>query len=293
MCGLYATMARFVAPPLFPAGGVPIPRRNKMLAKIKQLLGRTTTQRIPSVPAGERVYAVGDIHGRVDLFEHIIRRIDEDDRRRGRAHTRVVLLGDLVDRGADSAAVVARAREWAARRDVTIIQGNHEEMLLASRHDQDALRGFLKFGGMETILSYGVDPREVAGADIETLQRLLNEAVPAEDVAFMEGFRKMVQIGDYLFVHAGIRPDTPLQHQLGQDCRWIREPFLSHKGDFGVCVVHGHTITRDPEICANRIGIDTGAYCHGTLTAIGLEGTQRWFLQSRDAPATTETSAAA
>lgn len=264
-----------------------------MLGKIRQLLGKPSAPQSPSVPDGERVYAVGDIHGRIDLFDHLIRRIDEDDARRGRAHTRIVLLGDLVDRGADSAAVVARAREWAQRRDVTIIQGNHEEMLLASRRDQDALRGFLKFGGLETILSYGVDPRAVASADIDTLQRLLNEAVPPEDIAFMESFRKMVQVGDYLFVHAGIRPDTPLEHQLGQDCRWIREPFLSHRGDFGVCVIHGHTITRAPEICANRIGIDTGAFCHGTLTAIGLEGTDRWFLQARDTAGGAQASAAA
>ena len=286
-------MARFIAPRLFRRGRVPIPRRNEMLAKLKNLLGRPPVARSPSVPAGERVYAVGDIHGRIDLFEDLIRRIDADDARRRRAHTRIVLLGDLVDRGKDSAAVVARAREWAQRRNVTIIQGNHEEMMLASRRDQDALRGFLKFGGLETIVSYGVDPRAVAGADIDTLQRLLIEAIPPEDIAFLEGFKKMVQIGDYLFVHAGIRPDTPLEHQLGQDCRWIREPFLSHKGDFGVCVIHGHTITRAPEICANRIGIDTGAFCHGTLTAIGLEGTERWFLQARDAAATREASAAA
>lgn len=264
-----------------------------MLGKIRHLLGRPSAPRNPSVPAGERVYAVGDIHGRIDLFDRLIARIDEDDARRGRAHTQIVLLGDLVDRGMDSAAVVARAREWARRREVTIIQGNHEEMLLASRNDLDALRGFLKFGGMETMVSYGVDPRALAGADIETVQRLLNAAIPPEDIAFLEGFRKMAQVGDYLFVHAGIRPDTPLEHQLGQDCRWIREPFLSHKGDFGVCVIHGHTITRAPDVCANRIGIDTGAFCHGTLTAIGLEGTERWFLQAHDKAAEMGASAAA
>ncbi|WP_255406048.1 metallophosphoesterase [Novosphingobium sp. CF614] len=256
-------------------------------------MARPTSTKLPAVPAGERVYAIGDIHGRIDLFEALVRIVEADDARRGKAHTTIVLLGDLVDRGRDSAAVVARAREWSREREVEIIQGNHEEMLLASRDNLDALRGFLKFGGLETIMSYGVVPGAIMAANVEALQDLLNEVIPQDDFDFLASFKKMIQIGDYLFVHAGIRPDTPLKLQLGQDCRWIREPFLSHKGDFGVCVVHGHTITPQPEVYSNRIGIDTGAYLHGTLTAIGLQGTDRWFLQAHDREASGETSAAA
>lgn len=253
-----------------------------MLSTIRKLLGRSETRRAPSTPSGERVYAVGDIHGRADLFEDLIHAIEKDDAERGRAHTTVVLLGDLIDRGQDSSAVVARARRWGQEREVEFIQGNHEEMLLVARNDTDALRGFLKFGGLETILSYGIDKEVLLAADTEEMQRLMNEAIPQDDFDFLDSFKKMVRIGDYVFVHAGVRPETPLEHQLGRDCRWIREPFLSHRGDFGGFVVHGHTITQEPDVCDNRIGIDTGAFLHGTLTAIGLQGTERWFLTASD-----------
>ena len=264
-----------------------------MLAKFRNMLARPPAAKSPSVPAGERVYAIGDIHGRIDLFEKLIRSIETDDADRGRARTRVVLLGDLVDRGHDSAAVVARAREWGLTRDIIFIQGNHEEMLLASCHKTGALRGFLQFGGRETILSYGVDAEAIIAADFEELQSLMNAAIPQDDLDFLSSFQKMAQIGDYLFVHAGIHPETPIEEQLGKDCRWIREPFLSYKGNFGAFVIHGHTITEQPDVCSNRIGIDTGAFLHGTLTAIGLEGTDRWFLQAHDHTASGEAHLAA
>jgi serine/threonine protein phosphatase 1 len=254
-----------------------------MLSKIRNLLGRRDDRRAPSIPSGERVYAVGDIHGRADLFAQLIRMVDRDDARRAPARTTIILLGDLIDRGHDSASVVAQAREWGARRQVEFIKGNHEEMLLVSRDDPDAMRGFLKFGGLETLMSYGIDAETTASAGVDDLQRLMNAAIPQDDFDFLDGFKKMVRIGDYLFVHAGVRPDTPLEHQLGRDCRWIREPFLSHRGDFGAFVVHGHTITHEPDVCVNRIGIDTGAFVHGTLTAIGLQGEDRWFIQAREA----------
>lgn len=257
------------------------------------MLGRPVATKPPSLPTGDRVYAVGDIHGRVDLFNDLIRVIEADDASRGKAHTTVVLLGDLIDRGPDSAAVVARAREWSRQRHIEFIQGNHEEMLLNSRNKVETLRGFLKFGGLETIQSYGIDAATIMAADIDELQSLMNEAVPQDDFDFLDSFKKMVRIGDYLFVHAGIRPETPLDHQLSHDCRWIREPFLSHKGDFGACVIHGHTITEEPEVCSNRIGIDTGAFLYGRLTAIGLEGTDRWFLQASEQEVPVEASAAA
>lgn len=251
-----------------------------MLSRIRNLLRRGNDHRAPSIPPGERVYAVGDIHGRADLFEALIDTVERDDAARGRAHTTVVLLGDLIDRGHDSAAVVEQARQWASHREIEFIQGNHEEMLLVSRTDLDALRSFLKFGGLETMLSYGIDAETLKAAEIEDLQQLMNAAIPQDDFDFLDSFQKMVRIGDYVFVHAGVRPDTPLEHQMGNDCRWIREPFLSHRGDFGGFVIHGHTITPEPDICGNRIGIDTGAFLHGTLTAIGLQGEYRWFLQA-------------
>lgn len=253
-----------------------------MLSIIRKFMGRADIRSAPSVPNGERIYAVGDVHGRLDLFEALIDQIEADDAARPSAHTRIVLLGDLIDRGPDSAGVVDRARRWAQTREVDIIQGNHEEMLLVARDDTDALRSLLRFGGLETLVSYGIDADFIADAEIEDVQRRMNAAIPREDFDFLESFGKMVRVGDYAFVHAGVRPDTPLEHQMARDCRWIREPFLSHRGDFGAFVVHGHTITPEPEIYDNRIGIDTGAFMHGTLTAIGLQGTDRWFLQAND-----------
>ncbi|MEJ2409957.1 MAG: metallophosphoesterase [Novosphingobium sp.] len=263
----------------------------RMFTKIRNILARSPATRPWTVPRGERVYAIGDIHGRSDLFEDLIRIIEDDDAARGPASTRIILLGDLVDRGPDSAGVVARAQAWARTRPIEFIQGNHEEMLLAGRTKTEALRSFLRFGGRETILSYGVSPEAISAADFEELQALMNAAIPQDDVDFLKTFQKMIRVGDYLFVHAGINPKTSIDEQNGRDCRWIREPFLSHKGDYGACVIHGHTITEEPVVCANRVGIDTGAFIHGTLTAIGLEGTNSWFLQAHDHEIKQEASA--
>lgn len=260
-----------------------------MIAKLRNFLTRTSAPKLPLLPEGKRVYAIGDIHGRIDLFDGIIGLIESDDVSRGDADTTIILLGDLIDRGLNSAAVIARAREWSKRRHVEFIMGNHEEMLLTSRTNLDALSGFLRFGGIETIQSYGVASEAILEADLAVAQRMMNAAIPQDDFAFVEAFKPTLAIGDYLFAHAGVRPNVPLHQQSDVDCRWIREPFLTYEGDFGACVVHGHTISREPEVRANRIGIDTGGYLYGTLTALGLEGENRWFLQSSDA----ETVAAA
>ncbi len=237
---------------------------------------------LPAIPPGERVYAVGDIHGRRDLFDALIAAIESDDGNRGPAATTVVLLGDLVDRGIDSAGVIAAARALGERRKVRIVTGNHEEMFLQCFDDLDLLRHFLRFGGRETILSYPVDHRQWNAASLEEAQQLMREVVPARDIAFLCGFEDIIVIGDYLFVHAGIAPGIPVEQQRASDLRWIREPFLSHGEDHDFVVVHGHTITELPVIRHNRIGIDTGAYASGRLTALGLEGTERWLIETRE-----------
>jgi serine/threonine protein phosphatase 1 len=268
-----------------------------MINLFRKLAGRKPAHALATVraatPLGTRVYAVGDIHGRLDLFEELIRSIEADDAARAPARTIVVLLGDLIDRGPDSAGVVARARAWAQQRDIKTIMGNHEEMFLDSFTKQGVLRSFMRYGGQVTMLSYGIPQRVLAEADSEELQRVMAQMVPQEDRDFLAGFQKMVRLGDYVFVHAGVRPDMPLERQTGQDCRWIREPFLSHAGDFGGMIVHGHTVTEGPELLTNRIGIDTGAYISGKLTAIGLEGTQRWLIQACEQDGAIETFARA
>lgn len=240
------------------------------------------SRHLPAVPHGQRVYAIGDIHGRLDLLDALVGAIEDDDRSRSAAQTTIVLLGDLIDRGPDSAGVIALARELQARRDVRIIAGNHEEMFLQSLDDPEILRHFLRFGGRETVLSYPVDPKVYNDLMLDEAQAMMRETIPAADVAFLRGLDDWVEIGDYLFVHAGIRPGVPVAQQSIRDLRWIREPFLSHAGKHEFCVVHGHTITNEPELRDNRIGIDTGAYMSGRLTALGLEGTERWFIEASD-----------
>lgn len=252
----------------------------------------TAPARSAAVPEGERVYAVGDIHGRLDLFQDMIAAIEADDLRRGSAKTTVVLLGDLVDRGPDSAGVIEAARDWSRRRTVRVLTGNHEEMFLDSFDDVDVLRHFLRYGGRETVLSYPIDRARYRELTLEELQERMRQAVPPEHVEFMRATEDSIVVGDYLFVHAGIRPGVPLAEQKPRDLRWIRERFIAHDGDHGHVVVHGHTITPEVEEMPNRIGIDTGAFMSGRLTALGLEGSERWYLTARDAIARAEDQAA-
>jgi serine/threonine protein phosphatase 1 len=254
-----------------------------MLKTLRRLFAHDENAAVAAVPSGQRVYAVGDVHGRLDLFEALIAAIEADDAAAGPADTTVILLGDLVDRGPNSAGVVARARTWQRQRRVRILAGNHEEMFLASFESAGTLKHFLRFGGKETVLSYGIERETYQQASVEEVQAMMHERVPREDRDFLASFEDMIAIGDYLFVHAGIAPGVPLEKQRTQELRWIREPFLSHAEPHGVVVVHGHTIAAEPQDRGNRIGIDTGAYESGRLTALVLEGTSRRYLEAVDA----------
>jgi len=249
-----------------------------MFQSLRQIFARPAAAPDAAVPPGRRVYAVGDVHGRLDLFDALLAGIEADDAASGPAEATIVLLGDLVDRGADSAGVVARARELQARRDTHILAGNHEEMFLRSFDDLDMFRHFLRHGGRETVLSYGVDPRRFADATLAEAQDLMRDTVPRADLDFLHALEDHLAVGDYLFVHAGIDPKVPLAEQRRESLRWIREPFLSHTDPHEHVVVHGHTITQEPEDRGNRIGIDTGAYRTGRLTALVLEGTARRYI---------------
>lgn len=253
-----------------------------MFSRLRKLFPAADSGLRPALPAGERAYAVGDVHGRQDLFAALAQAIDADDAARGPAQTTVILLGDLIDRGPDSAGVIAHARTWGQQRQLRVLMGNHEEMFLGALEQEDVLRHFLRFGGKETLLSYPVDPEHYTRADLAETMALMHAAIPAEDIAFICGFEDRIMIGDYLFVHAGIRPGVPLEEQEPADLRWIREPFLGHDASHGPMVVHGHTIAPTPQLRGNRIGIDTGAYRSGSLTALGLAGETRWLIEARD-----------
>jgi serine/threonine protein phosphatase 1 len=234
----------------------------------------------PSVGLGRRVYAIGDIHGRADLLLELLDLIDQDDARRGHLPFHLVLLGDLVDRGPQSAHVIDQAMVLArSRADVRFIMGNHEEVFIrAARGDIQAARFFTRIGGVETLASYGLSSADQAAMNDAQLADWMVRHVPRAHVDFVDGFEDRIEFGDYLFVHAGIKPHIPLDAQNPADLRWIRAEFLEHQAPFDRMVVHGHTITDEVDEQPNRIGIDTGAYYSGRLTAIGLEGEERWFL---------------
>jgi serine/threonine protein phosphatase 1 len=260
-----------------------------MIKRFRSYLApRAAAKAAAAVPPGQRVYAIGDIHGRLDLFERLIAAIDADDAARGPAETTVILLGDLIDRGPASAGVIDAARAWRRRRRVRMLAGNHEEMLLESFFRRETLRHFLRYGGKETILSYPIEPEVYQQLSLESLQALLPDIVPPEHIELLESMEDYVAVGDYLFVHAGIRPGVALEQQKRSDLRWIRDAFTEHPGDHGVVVVHGHTISEEVEERPNRIGIDTGAFMTGRLTAVGLEAAERWFLTARDPAAAAE-----
>lgn len=233
-----------------------------------------------AVPAGQRVYAIGDVHGRLDLLVRLLASIEEDDRARRPAESHVVMLGDLIDRGPRSADVVefflSRRPGFAA---FHFLMGNHEEAMIRSLRPKADPReiGWLQFGGMETLASYGVAEEvfDLLGWQLSDELRL---HVPRAHIEFITGFEDSLRFGDYLFAHAGIRPGVALDRQSSRDLRWIRREFLEDESDHGAIVIHGHTITAEPEFRPNRIGIDTGAYCSGVLTALGLEGAERWIL---------------
>lgn len=232
------------------------------------------------VPEGQRWYVVGDVHGRRDLFEALADAIDADDAAAPPAETTVVLLGDLVDRGPDSAGVIAHARAWSQRRRLRLLAANHEEMFLQSFEDTEVLRQFLRHGGRETVLSYGMGRDHYANLSHEELQAEMRRIVPAEDRAFLAAAEEWIEAGDYLFVHAGVDPARPLAEQRRSDLLWIRGRFLHHPDPFSHVVVHGHTICDTVEDAGTRIGIDTGAYRSGRLTALVLEGSARRVIQT-------------
>lgn len=236
--------------------------------------------RSASGPPGSRAYAIGDVHGCLDLLEQLLARIEADSRAREDAKTFIVMLGDLVDRGPDSRGVIELLANYApdfAR--LVFLMGNHEEFFLdVMDGNVDLVGNWLTYGGTELAASYGITEGWMLNASPQAIAQELHRKVPHGHRQFVRSFGDSFRFGDYLFVHAGIRPGVALEDQLSKDMRWIREGFLDDRTDHGVTVVHGHTIVDAPEVRSNRIGIDTGAYNGGPLTALGLEGTNRWFL---------------
>jgi serine/threonine protein phosphatase 1 len=235
---------------------------------------------LPRVADGTRLYAVGDIHGRLDLLREIDGRIRDDAAAARSARNTVIYLGDYIDRGDQSREVV----DWLIDRPLpgfqrVLLLGNHEDSLLQFLTDVQIGPAWLAYGGAATLLSYGVKPPST-DREFVRVQEELRDRLPSRHLAFMRGLALCHVEGDYYFVHAGIRPGVPLDLQKQEDMLWIRDEFLLSRQDFGKIVVHGHTITEAPEIRRNRIGIDTGAFASGRLTCLVLQGEAWSFLHT-------------
>jgi serine/threonine protein phosphatase 1 len=240
----------------------------------------------PQGAGGWRAYAIGDVHGRLDLLDGLLRQIEKDHSARGKsAKALLVFLGDLIDRGPQSSEVLERVRsEVMPSFQTVVLAGNHEEMMRRVLDgDLELLRKWLRFGGAECLASYGINPSELLALPQHAWIPELRSKIPKEHQALLRELEDSISFGDYLFVHAGIRPGIPLERQSASDLRWIREPFLADRRDHGVVVVHGHTISIGVDEQINRIGIDTGAYQTGVLSALAIEGSDRWFLEQHEA----------
>jgi serine/threonine protein phosphatase 1 len=237
------------------------------------------------VPDGFRVYAIGDIHGRADLLREMHRLVAMDAHATGAGLRKIaVYLGDYVDRGLQSREVVdILLDEPLPGFESVHLRGNHDHELLAFLEDPLVSAAWLRYGGDATIYSYGVRlPTEVpADERLIMLRDRLRAALPPRHYAFFSSLPLTYEIGDYLFVHAGIDPGKPLDRQTATDLLWIRDAFLEAEEDFGKIVVHGHSVTEAPEVRDNRIGIDTGACYTNALCCLVLQGDCHRFLSTR------------
>jgi serine/threonine protein phosphatase 1 len=231
------------------------------------------------VPPGTRIYAIGDVHGRADLLERTISDIDQHRNAYPIAHAIEIMLGDYIDRGPQSDEVIELLTSRRLDAQTICLMGNHETYLLDFLRDPASLAEWQHYGGLETLMSYGLAPSLNPTADDQKqLAALLAERLPTHHYDFLMTLPLSFDCGDYFFVHAGVRPGVALSDQRAEDLLLIREEFLLYKGSFGKTVVHGHTPVNEPEIHDNRINLDTGAFATGKLTCAVFENKDVMFL---------------
>jgi len=238
---------------------------------------------VARLPDGLRVYAIGDIHGRLDLLTQLHETIRADAAASGAQRRCVVYLGDYIDRGLESRQVVDFLLDEPLEGfEPVYLMGNHEQVLLQFLEDPGVGPNWFFFGGDATLYSYRVPGASPAidAARLAKVQTGFQNALPPRHLAFYRALAYQHRAGDYLFVHAGIKPGVPAERQSETDLLWIREEFLDSTADHGAVVIHGHTIAPEPVVRPNRIGIDTGAYASGKLTALVLDGAERRFLHT-------------
>lgn len=237
---------------------------------------------IPEIPTGRRVYAFGDLHGRLDLLSGLEGLIARDVDEAPADRVSIIGLGDYIDRGDDSRRVVDRLVEkFDGPFDLICLRGNHEGMLLNFLERPLATgSSWIKMGGWECLRSYGVDCRwNATGEELLRIREAFAVALPPEHLAFYAQLPLNHTVGGYFFCHAGARPGVPLIKQQERDLLWIRDGFVDRDAWFEKMVVHGHTTVTEPFVGKHRINLDTGAYATGRLTCIVLEAEQRRFLE--------------
>lgn len=234
-----------------------------------------------AVPPGLRVYAVGDVHGCLDQLNQLLDLIETDLKARP-SPSKLIFLGDLVDRGPNSAGVLERILNGGLPTDDCVcLTGNHEEAMLECLDGSVSSYGnWLQHGGLQTMESYGVTRQDIFHKSFD-LARAMRVLIPPLHGHFLRSFKNMETVGDYVFVHAGIRPGVSMDQQSTRDLRWIRSDFLDNKMDHGAMVVHGHTIVPRVERRRNRIAVDTGCYLSGRLSAVVLEADTVHVIQVR------------
>ena len=255
-----------------------------MLSKLFRSRTQVAAPAVPTVPDGTVVWAVGDIHGRLDLLQPLVEAIVADLTASAASRKVVVFLGDYIDRGPDSRGVlrflaglsVIQGVEWR------FLKGNHEQAMLGFLEDPSAGPKWCEYGGDNALRSYGLRVPDLAYRT-EAWARVaadLRHKLTARETEFLENLELSVTVGDYFFSHAGARPGVALDRQSPEDLMWIRQPFLASRAAFERVVVHGHTPTLRAHADQRRIGIDTKAYDSGVLSALRLEGQERLLLQT-------------
>lgn len=222
---------------------------------------------------GKRLYAIGDVHGCFDEMIRLLDQIERDHQSRPSKECIIVFLGDLIDRGPNSREVLdylIKSPPNFAR--IFWLIGNHEEMFLRIlRGESELIESWMVYGGRECVESYGLTSEQMIGQTDDALQVMIRKRVPKSHIDFLARGVESIRFGDYLLVHAGVDPEKPVTDQDPRQMRWIREPFLSHDKPLGLMVVHGHTISDHVEVLPHRIGVDTGAYRGGALSAVRIE----------------------
>ncbi|TYO60843.1 serine/threonine protein phosphatase [Bradyrhizobium hipponense] len=227
----------------------------------------------PMLPEGVRIFAMSDIHGCAHLLKQMLRVIDADIANSRPGHAIEVFMGDYIDRGPDTRATLDILIERSRRGNAVFLKGNHEAFLVNVMEDPSLFDDWLRVGGAQTLMSYGLTPR-IQRDEPASLLRALLRAMPPEHVEFLDNLRLSFTCGDFFFVHAGVRPGVALSKQQEADLLWIREDFLHSKERFSKYIVHGHTPVRSAELLANRANIDTGAYATGNLTLMTIQGSR-------------------